>query len=592
MSTKNDLWVGLDIGTQSVKLVAFEKKRTRWILKDFRVQTFPLGEEGEPSRYEDWLAENLRSLVAQIGLGGCRVSNTLSGTQVALRKLVFPAMPLEEIKEAARWQGKTAFPFPLDEAILDAYSLGPIKKNEEAKQEVLVAAAQRNLINQRLALLQASNLRPSCLTLIPMGLKRSYLLSSSRVTEESVALLDIGAQTTTIAMVQKDELVFSREVGLGGMDFTQAVIDLSRDLKPGFPLEVPDAEKIKFQHGVQVMRFPHPRKRSTIKASPSAALHRSMSPVLERLLLEIDRSFSYFKTQVEEASIDRIFLSGGGSLLKGLPEAIRKTFNLPVEQYNLLNTLEVDTGVDRKLLEASIPFLTIAIGVAVEERPLLNLLPLEKKGRFPILGENQKKILAFGALGLLFFGYLGQQYFSASSELRKLEKKVALRQQEINRMEVSKKDLENLKWRQDQLDQQLTAYPPTMIERMPAQEVLLEIGHRLSPNMTLTSFSLISAPEPVAEKGGEQKAPASPNSVQPGKPGLGLKIKAKQERQLLLKGIVFGPGDQILKALDDFSRGLEQVSYITQVRLEEIKKNELFGALSAQDFQMIIRLNL
>jgi len=119
---------------------------------------------------------------------------------------------------------------------------------------------------------------------------------------------------------------------------------------------------------------------------------------------------------------------------------------------------------------------------------------------------------------------------------------------------------------------------------------MLEIGRRLSPNMTLTSFSLVPAPEPVAEKGGEQKAPAGTNSTQPGKPGLGL--KARQERQLLLKGIVFGPGDQILKALDDFSRGLEQVSYITQVRLEEIKKNELFGALSAQDFQMIIRLRL
>jgi Tfp pilus assembly protein PilN len=308
--------------------------------------------------------------------------------------------------------------------------------------------------------------------------------------------------------------------------------------------------------------------------------------------LEIDRSFGYFKTQVEGASIDRIFLSGGGSLLKGLPEAIRKSFNLPVEQYNLLNTLEVDTGVDRKLLEASLPFLTTAIGVAVEEKPLLNLLPLEKKGRFPSLGENQKKVLAFGALGLLFFGYLGQHYFSASSELRKLEKKVALRQQEIARMEVSKKDLENLKRKQDQLDQQLTAYPPTMIEKMPAQEIMLEIGRRLSPNMTLTSFSLVPALEPVAEKGGEQKAPAGPNSTQPGKPGLGLKAKTKQERQLLLKGIVFGPGDQILKALDDFSRGLEQVSYITQVRLEEIKKNELFGALAAQDFQMIIRLKL
>ena len=433
---------------------------------------------------------------------------------------------------------------------------------------------------------------PTCLTLIPLGLKRSYLLSSSRVTEESVALLDIGAQTTTIAMVQKDELVFSREVGLGGMDFTQAVIDLSRDLKPGFPLEVQDAEKIKFQHGVQGEDLSSSGEEVNDQGLPLAALHRSMSPVLERLILEIDRSFGYFKTQVEGASIDRIFLSGGGSLLKGLPEAIQKTFNLPVEGYNLWNTLEVHPGVDRKLLEASAPLLTIAIGVAVEEKPLLNLLPLEKKGRFPTLGENQKKVLAFGVMGLLFFGFLGNQYFSSSSELRKLEKKIALRQQEISRMEVSKKDLENLKWKQDQLDQQLTAYPPTMIERVPAQEVLLEVGRRLSPNMTLTSFSLIPAPEPVGEKGGEKKASTGPDSVQPEKPGLGLKAKAKRERQLLLKGIVFGPGDQILKALDDFSRGLEQVSYITQVRLEEIKKNELFGTLSAQDFQMIIRLKL
>ena len=36
MPSRKAQWVGLDIGTQSIKIINFEKKRNRWLLKKYQ----------------------------------------------------------------------------------------------------------------------------------------------------------------------------------------------------------------------------------------------------------------------------------------------------------------------------------------------------------------------------------------------------------------------------------------------------------------------------------------------------------------------------------------------------------------------------
>jgi type IV pilus assembly protein PilM len=585
MPAKKDLIVGLDMGSHSIKLVSLEKKRSRWTLYDFNVIPFPAGDEQDALRYEAWVNATLKETVNRMGLEGARVITTLEGSQVALRKLAFPVMPLEEIKEAARWQGKSAFPFPLEEALIAVHPLGKTKKEGESQQEVLVAAAQKGVVEQRLGLLKSCGLEPVCLTLAPLGLRWGYQYSASRIENESVALIDIGAETTTIAMVQHDELVFSREVPLGGMDFTRAVMDLSRDLNPAFPLKALEAERIKIRYGVKGDDFLFSEDETSEEGLPLRSLQGCMVPVLDRLVVEIDRSFGYFKTQVGEAAIDRIFLSGGGSLLKGLADTIKKNFNLPIAPYDFWDHLGLSPDLQPARLEEAKPFLTIAVGITVEERPPLNLIGFVKKAGFPLLGERARKAMAYGALPVAFFGFIAYQAASYHGELSKLKKRLVQRQQEVSRLEASKSNLDILKMKEAELEKKLADYPPSMIERIPVQAMISEIVRRMPDNATLTSLSLLPEPPGTAKKTAEgREDPGGQKQGSQAQPG------PKGQGQLLLKGTVFGPGDVIIQSLDGFGKGLETVPYFSEVRLDEISKNETFGTIPAVNFQMNLHL--
>jgi type IV pilus assembly protein PilM len=571
-------WVGLDIGTQSIKIVAFEKKRNRWLLKNYQYHHTTGNWDDDLVGYEKWVQETLKKSVIQMGLAGAWVSSPLSGTQAALRKMSFPNMPLEEVKEAVRFQGKAAFPFPLDYAVVDVALVGKSQEKKDPQQEVLAAAAMKDLVNQRLDLLTSLNLRPLCLSLVPLALKKTYLLSAGRPANESVALIDIGAQASTIAMIQNEEVVFSREIGLGGGHFTESLMDLSRSGSPGKALTYEAAEQIKLDYGIPAQGL---EQDQTEEGIPLEGIRDGLKQVVDRLIMEIDRSFGYYKTQAENQTIDRILLSGGGALLKGLPKALERSFNIPIAEYNLWDNLAIGPGINSEALSLEYPLFIIAIGLATEDRPAINLLPYPLKSSREVFWETGKKALTYGIIPVVFTGFLAYQALNVRSELSQLDKKISTRKGELTLLEKPQKELERLRQQENELDQKLSVYPPKMVEKTPVKEILSRISQKVPPNITLTSFSLVR--DPVKE---EQPAENKSNEiVKNSETG----PRPKGEGNIQLKGIAYGAGDEVLRSLEAFSRGLETVGYFSGVRLEEVKRNDTFKTPAA-DFSLSVRM--
>jgi type IV pilus assembly protein PilM len=585
MPSKQVQWVGLDIGTQSIKIIVLEKKKNHWRLKDLRYQKFASAAEEDPLAYEKWIADTLTAAVAEMNIGGSWASSPLSGTQVALRKMTFPDIPLDEVKEAVRYQGKTVFPFVLDNAVIDVTQVGKYTDKEGPKQEVLVGAAIREQVQQRLNLLNQVNLRPYCLSLVPLALSKIYLLNKNRPPEESVALIDIGAHTSTIAMVQKEQVVFSREIGIGGETLTETLIDLSRLNQPGGMLSYAEAELIKQKYGIPLDGV---EGEQTEEGIPLETIRDGFMPLIDRLIMEIDRSFGYFKTQAENQNIDRIFLSGGGSLLKGLSKAIERSFNLPTSYYELGDSLEIDQAVDRETFIQQAPLFIIPLGLALDEKPAINLLPFTRKSSRELYWETGKKALVYGAVPLLFIGYLGYQVFGSYGDLSKINRTISQRKGELVKLEGPQSELGTLRKQEEELDRKLLDYPPQMILRLPLQSILASISRTIPSNMTLTDFSLGVAPisgaggsgaAPKAEEKGTTPAPAKTQAEKSGRTGT-----------IELKGTVFGPGEDVLRSLDQWTRDLAEVKHFRDVRLLEVKQNNNFKSPAA-DFSVMVRLN-
>ena len=52
------------------------------------------------------------------------------------------------------------------------------------------------------------------------------------------------------------------------------------------------------------------------------------------MLLEIQKTFDFFKATASSDQIDRIMLSGGASRVDGFRETLQERFNAPVEEFD------------------------------------------------------------------------------------------------------------------------------------------------------------------------------------------------------------------------------------------------------------------
>ena len=474
----------------------------------------------------------------------------------------------------------------LDNAVIDVSLVGWSSDQAEPQQEVLVAAAMPDQLNRLVDQLKGANLRPFCLSLIPLALKKIYLLNRDRLREESVALIDIGAFSTTIAMVQGEEVVFSREISVGGDSLTEALIDLSRTSHPGGILTYAEAEEIKRRYGIPLDEMDGEK---TEEGIPVEALREGLMPIVDRLIMEIDRSFGYFKTQAENQNIDRIFLSGGGSLLKGLPQALERSFNLPMAAYDFWESLEIDRGVDQEAFGAQFPIFIVPLGLAFEDHPAINLLPFKRKSTQQVLWETGKKAATYGLLPLAFFGFLGYQFLGLQGDLDQVNRQIRQRESELSKLVGQSSEMGRLKQQEVELDQKLADYPPRMGARAPVREILGSISRKTLPNMTLTQ--LILTAEPLQGPSGEGTMPKSEPAVKaPGpSPNSGGREALSWEGNIQLKGTVFGPGEEVLRTLDEFIRALAGLGHFKDVRLEDLKRSEGFKT-PAGDFSISVRV--
>jgi type IV pilus assembly protein PilM len=137
-----------------------------------------------------------------------------------------------------------------------------------------------------------------------------------------VVLLNAGASAININILQGDQSVFTRDISMGGNAYTEAVqkeLDLpfesAEQLKKGIPVD-----GASFEEAQPVLRA-----------------------VTENVLLEIQKTFDFFKATAASEQIDRIMLSGGASRVDGFREMLHERFNAPVEEFDPFRAIAWDT---------------------------------------------------------------------------------------------------------------------------------------------------------------------------------------------------------------------------------------------------------
>ncbi|MFT4710462.1 MAG: Tfp pilus assembly PilM family ATPase [Bacteroidia bacterium] len=156
----------------------------------------------------------------------------------------------------------------------------------------------------------------------------------------AVAIADIGATRTQISVLIGGETCFSRDIGVGGADMTQAIV---RRLS----VDTEEAEQLK-----------------RIPGESEAEVLEALESVIDDLVGELSMSLDFVENH-EGLTVGKILLAGGGAGTPGLLEAILASTECEVARWDLFENVKVDeTMVDKEELEKHGATLAVAVGLA------------------------------------------------------------------------------------------------------------------------------------------------------------------------------------------------------------------------------------
>jgi type IV pilus assembly protein PilM len=323
--------VGLDVGSHSIKSVQLT-------VAGSSVQISGSGYREIPS--PEARAETLKQFVSDEGLKGHDVVTGVAGRSVIVRYVNMRKMDPSELKNAIRFEADKYIPFSIDEVVLDCQPIDGTENIGPEEMKVLLVAVKRNLIEEHVNLLRSAGVNPVIIDVDGFALGNAHTLVKSDSEAGVRALVDIGSSKTNINVMDGDRSLFTREVYVGGADFSDVI---GRRLNIN-PFEV---EKIKANPG---------EKESEVK--------EAVQSVTDDLANEVRLSLNFFENEFDRQVASVVF-SGGGARLVGLAEALGATFGKPAEVWDPSTTFETHFGRGGEdVFRERAPQLAVAIGLA------------------------------------------------------------------------------------------------------------------------------------------------------------------------------------------------------------------------------------
>lgn len=318
--------IGLDIGSQFIKLLAVEKLQNNFIINNFIIEK----RQGNDT-------ESLKNQIKKFDLGKDPINISVSGPNVVIRYLPFTKMSVDELKQSLSFEVEKHIPFPINEVNLDSFIL---KELPDKKMLVLVVAAKKTIIEDKIKLFKDLNLNLNSVDVDSMALVNAFNFLNKDANKDVVALLNIGATISSLNIVYEAKPSFTRDLMIGGNIFTKSISEK-------FNLSLEQAEELKCNPG-----------------NKADELIPCLDAGLASLFSEIRTSFDYFENQ-EHMPIKKIFVSGGSVGLTGLIGYLQNSLGVAVSLWGNMDTLKLKEGLDVEGFKLHKDYFLPCLGLAI-----------------------------------------------------------------------------------------------------------------------------------------------------------------------------------------------------------------------------------
>ena len=336
--------VGLDIGSSSVKAIELKKKGSGYELVNLGME--PLGQDTVvDGAIMDALSvsQAIEKIFTEHKIKVKDVATGVSGHSVIVKKITIAAASEAEVANAIYYEAQQNVPFDLADVFKDYQILGP-DASGNGFDVMLVAVKREKVLNHTNVLNQAGK-TPVVLDIDAFALQNAFEASYEPPPDLMAALLNVGASIMNINIVRNGVPLFTRDVSVGGNQYTDT-------LQKELDLSYEDAEKLK--QGKELPNVSADQKTPHIRS------------VTEILLLEIQKTFDYFRQTASTENIQHIYLAGGTARIESFSDALKEEFNIAVEIMNPFQKMSINSSkFDVSYINEIAPRMAVAVGLAL-----------------------------------------------------------------------------------------------------------------------------------------------------------------------------------------------------------------------------------
>jgi type IV pilus assembly protein PilM len=362
--------IGLDIGSSSVKAIKLKKLKDSYELIGAEVMnlTSESVDELDPDVRFSLYVNTVKKILAHKNIASKRAVTAIPGDSAIIRYIKVPYMAAEELKNVVPYEAEQYIPLGMDQVVFDYQVLSEVEEENQKKMEVLLVAVKNDTMNSHLEILKAAAVMPAAIDVDAFALCNAFNLNAQEEAEtgvkaDTVALINMGAKFTTITIVEKGVPHLTRDVNIGGNNFT-------KEIQREFNLSFSQSEELKKQHAM-IMVESDELLLSSVPSSDddkSSRIYEAITPALNKLLNDIRRSFDYYESTVKKKPVQKILLSGGSSKIKNIDRFLSERLGIPVEiNYPFKNININSKNFDFDYLRANAVHFNVALGLALRK---------------------------------------------------------------------------------------------------------------------------------------------------------------------------------------------------------------------------------
>jgi type IV pilus assembly protein PilM len=332
--------VGLDIGSGFIKLAVIDHSGAAPEL--IHASQTPLmsdaiveGEVMDPQI----VVQTIQSLMNTAGIKPKRLVASVGGRDVMVKKIQMDRMKEADAREVIRWEAEQYVPYDMESVQLDFQILDP--ESDGLQMQVLLVAAKREVVEQRVGLLRDAGLQPATVDVDACAIHNAFEYNYPDAMNGVAAVVNVGHEIATVNVLQDGVLTLTRDIPFGSRRVRE-------DLRRRHGLSGEEAEAVLEGRSERAAEFKELLRESA-----------------EELAMGIERAVAFLAT-ADAGPPSRVYLCGGASRIPDLSDVVATRLRARAEVATPLQRLKRRPGAAAGLsLDKMGPMLMLPVGLAL-----------------------------------------------------------------------------------------------------------------------------------------------------------------------------------------------------------------------------------